>query len=76
VQPALIKENPKTYYRHAYVGVRGWIGIELKNIGDEELSAHIHEAWQMIAPKKLQTNVDPGARVFGRGTKTVLRQKD
>jgi hypothetical protein len=53
-QPALIKDNPRTYYRPAYVGVRGWVGIELKNIGDEELSAHIHEAWQIIAPKKLQ----------------------
>jgi hypothetical protein len=76
-QPALIKDNPKTYYRPAYVGVRGWIGIELKNIGDEELSAHIHEAWQMIAPKKLQArHVDPGAiaGVFGREAKNVLPQ--
>lgn len=56
VQPALIKENPKTYYKPAYVGVRGWIGVELQNIGDEELSMHLQEAWQMIAPKKLKTS--------------------
>jgi hypothetical protein len=52
MQPLLIKENPRTYYTPPYVGVRGWIGIELENIDDEDLSAHIHEAWQMIAPKK------------------------
>ena len=74
-QPALIKDNPKTYYRPAYVGVRGWVGIELKNIGDEELSAHIHEAWRMIAPKKLQANLlGPGRPGVGRGTKNVFGQ--
>lgn len=52
MQPLLIKQNPKTYYRPPYVGVRGWIGIELGNIDDEDLAVHIHEAWQMIAPKK------------------------
>ena len=52
VQPLLIKQNPKAYYKPPYVGVRGWIGIELPNIDDEELGVHIHEAWHMIAPKK------------------------
>ena len=54
MQPLLIKQNPKTYYRPPYVGVRGWIGIELANIDDEDLGVHIHEAWQMINPKKTQ----------------------
>jgi hypothetical protein len=54
MQPALIKQNPKTYYKPPYVGVRGWIGIELANIDDEELAIHIHQAWKMIAPKRLQ----------------------
>jgi hypothetical protein len=52
MQPLLIKQNPQTYYRPPYVGVRGWIGIELANIDDEELAVHIHEAWRMIAAKK------------------------
>ena len=54
LQPLLIKENPKTYFKPPYVGVRGWVGIELEHISDDELGAHIHEAWQMIAPKKLK----------------------
>jgi hypothetical protein len=53
VQEALVHASPKTYYRPPYVGVKGWVGIELERIGDEELAAHLLEAWRMIAPKKL-----------------------
>jgi hypothetical protein len=51
-QPALIRQNPKAYFKPPYVGVRGWIGVDLDRLDDDELGAHIHEAWQMIAPKK------------------------
>jgi hypothetical protein len=53
VQEALVAASPKTYYRPPYFGVRGWVGIELAAIDDEELAAHILDAWRMIAPKKL-----------------------
>ena len=53
VQEALIHGSPKTYYRPPYVGVKGWVGIELDRIGDEELAADLLEAWRMIAPEKL-----------------------
>ena len=46
--------SPGTYYRPPYVGVRGWVGIELDAISDEDLAAHILDAWRMIAPKKLK----------------------
>lgn len=52
-QETLIESNPKRYFRPPYVGVRGWIGIELGEITDDELYAHIEQAWCMIAPKKL-----------------------
>jgi len=52
-QPALIGQNPKAYFKPPYVGVRGWIGVDLAQIDDDELGAQIHEAWQMIAPKKV-----------------------
>ncbi len=45
-------DRPKDYFRPPYVGVRGWVGIELDRIGDEDLSAHLREAWRLIAPKK------------------------
>src|SRR5687768_18372310 len=48
VQEALIKEAPKKFYRPPYVGVRGWIGIELDRVSDKELAFHLHEAWRLI----------------------------
>jgi hypothetical protein len=54
MQGALIKAAPETFFRPPYVGVRGWVGIELEAISDEELAANIREAWRMVAPKRLQ----------------------
>ena len=62
VQEALIKEAPKKFYRPPYVGVRGWIGIELDRVSDNELALHLHEAWRLIAPEKLHALLNqPGA---------------
>ena len=55
LQPLLIKNSPETFFKPPYVGVRGWVGIELEQISDEELAAHIREAWQMVVPKRLKT---------------------
>ena len=55
LQAMLIHNSPKTYFRPPYVGVRGWVGIELAAIGDEELAAHIREAWEMVAPSVSKT---------------------
>jgi len=54
VQAALIEAEPQKFYKPPYVGVRGWVGIELSQVSDEELASHIREAWRLIAPKKLQ----------------------
>jgi hypothetical protein len=54
VQAALIKASPEKFYRPAYVGVRGWIGVELDRVDDEELALHVREAWRLIAPEKLR----------------------
>jgi hypothetical protein len=55
VQAMLIKKSPKKFYRPPYVGVRGWVGIEVDRVSDNELSLHIQEAWRLIAPKKLMS---------------------
>jgi hypothetical protein len=52
-QEILMEEAPHVYYRPPYVGVRGWVGIELEKIDDEALAEHIRGAWRMIAPKSL-----------------------
>src|SRR5487761_2184536 len=37
LQQSLIHSAPATYFKPPYVGPRGWIGIELRAIGDDEL---------------------------------------
>lgn len=54
IQAMLIEASPEKFYKPPYVGVRGWVGIELDQIDDEELAFHISEAWRLIAPERLQ----------------------
>ena len=49
-QATLIQSDPKTYFRPPYVGVKGWVAIELDQISDEDLAVHLHEAHRLIAP--------------------------
>lgn len=54
IQAMLIERSPTKFYRPPYVGVGGWVGIELDRVSDKELAFHIHEAWRLIAPEKIQ----------------------
>jgi hypothetical protein len=65
IQAKLIEASPEKFYRPAYVGVRGWVGIELSQITDEELRLHIREAWKLIAPQKLQDTFQPSTSDAG-----------
>jgi hypothetical protein len=47
-QQTLIAASPKTYFRPPYVGVKGWIGIELAEIDDEDLAGHLTDAWRLV----------------------------
>jgi hypothetical protein len=60
IQEMLIKKSPKKFYRPPYVGVAGWVGIEVDRVSDKELALHIHEAWRLIAPAKLRSALDKG----------------
>jgi len=62
LQAALIKTEPDKFFMPPYVGVRGWVGIELDRIGDEELTLLLSEAWQLIAPKTLRAKPRPSLR--------------
>lgn len=53
LQTALVETTPDTYFKPPYVGVRGWVGIELDRISDKDLTFHIQVAWELIAPKRL-----------------------
>lgn len=54
VQELLIEGSPETFFKPPYVGVRGWVGLELTNISDQDLTSYIREAWTLIAPKRLR----------------------
>jgi hypothetical protein len=57
-QMALIRSSSAKFFKPPYVGVRGWVGIELDKVTDDELTWHLLEAWRVIAPKKLQVAVN------------------
>jgi len=54
IQGMLTKKSPKKFYRPPYVGVRGWVGIEIDRVSDKELALHLREAWQLIATPKIR----------------------
>jgi hypothetical protein len=51
VQAAWIEEAPATYFRPPYVGVAGWVGVELSKIDDAQLGALLREAFSLINAK-------------------------
>ena len=53
LQPGLIKMTPEIYFKPPYVGVKGWVGIELARIPEKDLHFHIQTAWELIASKRL-----------------------
>jgi len=52
-QSTMIAEAPDTYFKPPYVGVKGWIGVELTRISNDQLSELIRQAWQLTAPRAL-----------------------
>jgi len=56
-QNTLIESAPEIFFKPPYVGVRGWVGIELDRINDQDLTYHIEVAWELIAPKRLLSTV-------------------
>jgi hypothetical protein len=52
VQKELIEEAPEVYFRPPYVGVKGWVGVELSKVDDEQLGTLIREAFQVVTTKK------------------------
>ena len=53
VQEILIHSAPEIYFSPPYVGVKGWIGIDLALIPDAELVELVRQSYSMVAPKRL-----------------------
>jgi len=54
-QAALVRLWPRVYFVPAYVGPRGWLGIELdKGLSWSEVCEHTREAYSLVAPAELE----------------------
>jgi hypothetical protein len=58
MQQVLVSGEPKRYFRPAYVGPRGWIGVVLSRSSDDEILAHLREAFLMVATKRLARELE------------------
>ena len=59
VQAELIELEPERFYRPAYVGPAGWIGVRLdRDVDWDEVARMIDEAYRMKAPKTLVKQLD------------------
>ncbi len=61
VQEELVRTEPERFYRPAYVGHRGWIGVRLDvEVDWEEVAAICADAYRCVAPKTLVARLDEG----------------
>ena len=59
VQEQMVEAEPQRYYRPAYVGHRGWLGLRLDvDRDDDELAQVIADAYRTVAPKSLVARLD------------------
>lgn len=63
VQEEVIQSDPDRFYRPAYVGHRGWIGLRLDvDLDWEEVAGLVDEAFRCVAPVTLVRQLDAGGR--------------
>ncbi|MBS3941063.1 MAG: MmcQ/YjbR family DNA-binding protein [Actinobacteria bacterium] len=58
-QEELLRAEPERFYRPAYVGHRGWVGLRLDIDPDwDEVADILVEAYRLVAPKVLVRELD------------------
>lgn len=57
---ALIEQAPETYFRPAYYGASGWVGLVLNRPGIDwdHVSGWLRRSWRTVAPKRLTKLLD------------------
>lgn len=52
---ALVEQDPETYYRPAYYGASGWVGIVLnrKGVDWDHVAGWLERSWRAVAPKRM-----------------------
>ena len=59
VQQQLVEQEPDRFYRPAYVGPAGWIGVRLdRDVDWDEIALIVEDAYRMKAPKTLVKQLD------------------
>ena len=59
VQELLVEEEPERFFRPAYVGHRGWLGVRLDvEVDWDELAQIVEDAYRVAAPKQLIAKLD------------------
>jgi hypothetical protein len=70
-QALMIRTQPDRFFKPAYVGPSGWIGVYLDDAPDwDEVLELLRDGWKMIAPRKVvQKALRPeDAKAPGRGS--------
>jgi hypothetical protein len=49
-QAEMVETDPGRFFRPAYVGHLGWLGVQLPEVDDDELNAICREAFVTMAP--------------------------
>ncbi len=58
-QAELVDREPERFFVPAYVGHRGWIGVDLGVDPDwDEVDAIVRDAYRLVAPKRLIEQLD------------------
>ncbi|MDN5761311.1 MAG: MmcQ/YjbR family DNA-binding protein [Microlunatus sp.] len=60
VQPEMVETDPERFFRPPYVGHRGWLGVQLLTVSDDELAAIVTEAFRTVAPPTLLRELEAG----------------
>lgn len=57
---ALVEDQPEIYFKPAYYGASGWVGIILNRPGVDwdEVADWLHRSWRSVAPKRLTRVMD------------------
>lgn len=57
---ALVEDQPEIYFKPAYYGASGWVGIILNRPGVDwdEVAAWLGRSWRSVAPKRLTRLLD------------------
>ncbi len=57
---ALVEQDPETYYRPAYYGPAGWVGLVLnrKGVDWDHVAQWLERSWRAVAPKRLTRLMD------------------